>query len=107
MKIQSESACRKGVLSALMLAKAFHPELKPELLADGYPQFKVDSSEFTKDEYQAVLKVAQNLACRIARDIDLKKYEVYYDENKKKVLLKMSESFELKSQNDLIVPLSS
>lgn len=99
IKIHKESACRKGVLHGFTLAKAYHPELKPELLAGGFPQFKVDGSEFTKEDYQAVMKETHHHACAIARGIDLNNYQSDYDEHKKKINLQLPVPFELVSKN--------
>lgn len=66
IKIHNESACRKGVLHDLTLAKAYHPELDPKLLAGGFPQFKEDGSEFTKEDYVVVVKETRHHACSIA-----------------------------------------
>lgn len=50
------SACRKGIMRALALAKAYHPEMNPALLAGGFPQFNVDNTPFGKPDYARVVK---------------------------------------------------
>lgn len=108
IKIHKDSAYRKGVLRGLTLAKAYHPELRPELLAGGFPRFKVDGSEFSKEDYQAVLKETQHHACAIAQMIDLNTYQPNYDEQRRKISLQIPEPFELVSKNkDPATPSSS
>lgn len=82
----------------MTLAKSYHPELDPEMLAGGFPQFKVDGSEFTKEVYQAVVMETQHHACAIAWSIDLNTYQPDYDEHKRKISLQLPEPFELGSK---------
>lgn len=49
-------ACRKGVMRAMTLAKAYHPELDPALLAGGYPEFKANNSRFSSKDFHAIFR---------------------------------------------------
>ena len=50
------SACRRGAMSALALAKAYHPEMDPALLAGGFLEFNADDTPFTEKDFQRVIK---------------------------------------------------
>lgn len=86
------------MLRGLTLAKAYHPELDPTLLAGSFPQFKEDNSELTKEDYAAVVKATRHYACAIAREIDLSTYQPDYDENRKNINLELPIPFELVSK---------
>lgn len=75
------SACRKGAMSALALAKAYHPELDPALLADGFPELNVDDTKFTKEDFLRYVKVTRPAATKIVDDLDLTKFEVGFNED--------------------------
>src|SRR4051812_29686379 len=67
----------------LELAKAYHPGLKPELLAGGFPELKDDGSQFSKDDYSKLHKEARSAATQIADGIELTRLEAGYDEQNK------------------------
>ena len=74
------SSCRKGVMRAMTLAKAYHPEMDPALFASGYPEFKSDGSRFSSKDFRTVFKQTRQYASAIARDIDLKSFQTEYDD---------------------------
>lgn len=55
------SACHKEAMRAMALAKAYHPEMKPELLAGGFPKYKVDNTTFGQDDFVMVNRGPGNL----------------------------------------------
>src|SRR4051812_27935834 len=65
------SACRRGAMRVLALSKAYHPGLKPALLAGGFLEIKADGTPFTKEYFLKVKKEIRPVASRIADSIDL------------------------------------
>src|ERR1041385_5089284 len=85
VKLGKRSACCMGVMRGLELAKAYHPGLKPELLAAGFPEVKADNSKFTKDDHTKVRKETLSAATKIADGMDLAYLEAGYDESNKRI----------------------
>ncbi|KAI4980116.1 hypothetical protein ZWY2020_016869 [Hordeum vulgare] len=79
------SAARMGVLNTLSRCLAYAPELKTEEIVTGYPELKVNGSEFIEVDYQRTIIESRYAATQLAASLDLKKYQASYDENKKKV----------------------
>ena len=50
-KIGKKLACRLGAMRVLALSKAYHPGLKPELLAGGFPEIKANGTTFSKEDF--------------------------------------------------------
>src|SRR3954462_7270821 len=48
------STCRIGVMRGLELAKSSHPDMKPELMVDGFPELNVDGSQFSDLDYAKI-----------------------------------------------------
>src|SRR4051812_38599606 len=47
-------ACRLGVMRGLELAKSYHPDMKPEMLEDGFPEFNTDAYPFSTEDYSKI-----------------------------------------------------
>src|SRR4051812_10056089 len=84
VKLGKRSACCMGVMRGLELAKAYHPGLKPEVLATGFPEFKADNSKFTKDDHTKVRRETRSAATKIADGMDLNYLEAGYDDSNKR-----------------------
>ena len=78
------SACCMGVMCGLELARAYHPGLKSEYLAAGFPELKADGSKFSKDDYSKLHKEMHSSATMIADGMELTRLEVGYDEHNKR-----------------------
>ena len=70
------SSCRRGAMRVMALAKAYFPELKPELLARGFPQFKADGSQYGSKDFGRIDKETRQHACVIAEKLKIK--ELHY-----------------------------
>lgn len=99
------SACRKGVMCAMTLSKVYHPEMDPALLAGGYPQFKTDNTCFTSKDFQTVFKQTRQYASAIARGIDLKSFQIEYDDQNQQMDVPKPQPFALISKNKGLFPL--
>lgn len=72
-------ACRKGVMCTMALAKAYHPEMTPELLAGGFLEYKVYNTPFTPADFGNVVKETRHHATTIAHSLDLSSFQHGYD----------------------------
>lgn len=90
-----KSACRQGVMSALALAKAYHPEMNPALLAGGFPELNTDDTEFTESDYLRCVRETRPAATKIANDLDLNKFQVGYNEGGKRMSMPDPQPVEL------------
>ncbi|KAE8775319.1 hypothetical protein D1007_52189 [Hordeum vulgare] len=72
-------AC-KGVMATMRWALAYAPELKPDEIAGGFPQYKDDGSEFTEEDYVKCVKDIRPAASQLAESLDLLKYQSAYDD---------------------------
>ena len=84
VKLGKRSACCMGVMRGLELAKAYHPGLKPERLAAGFPELKADGSKFSKDDYNRVRKETHSSATMITDGMYLSALEAGYDGSNKR-----------------------
>src|SRR4051812_12206021 len=75
VKLLKRSACCMGVLCGLELAKAYHPGLKLDRLASGFPELKADESNFSKEDFIMVHKETHPFSTKIADDIELSRIE--------------------------------
>ena len=71
-------------MRGLELARPYHPGLKPELLAGGFPELKADGSPFSKDDYMKLHKETRSTATQIADGIELSRLEAGYDSQSKR-----------------------
>src|SRR3954468_24285881 len=83
-KIGKQSACRLGAMRVLALAKAYHPGLKPELLAGGFPEIKADETSFGKEDFLKVQREILLTASQIADSIYLSRLEVGFEHQGKR-----------------------
>jgi len=74
VNLAKRSACRLGVMRGLELSKAYHPDMKPELLVDGFPELKADGSDFTETDYINIVKEMRIFATKIADEVDLSEF---------------------------------
>ena len=63
----------------MALAKACHLDMKPELLAGGFKQFKVGNTPFERADFMRVTKETQHFATTIAHSLDLSSFQPGYD----------------------------
>lgn len=82
-------------MSALALAKAYHPEMDPALLAGGFPEFNADSTPFTKADFHRVIKETRPAATVIAHGLNLSGFQAGYDENNRRMDMPQPQPFEL------------
>src|SRR3954463_9627190 len=71
-------------MRVLALSKAYHPGLKPELLAGGFPEIKADGTPYTKDDFLKVQREIRPAASQIADSIDITRLEIGFDKQGKK-----------------------
>ena len=64
---------------------AYAPELKPEEITGGFPEYKDDGSEFIEEDYHRCVKESRLVATQLGASLDLSKYQATYDENNKRV----------------------
>ena len=64
---------------ALARVKAYLPELDVEQPKGGFPEFKLDGSAFTREDYAKCLLETRPLASLIADEVDLSKYHPAYN----------------------------
>ena len=58
------------------LKKAYFPELKPDLLAHGVPQFKADGSQYGSKDFGRIDKETRQHACIIVEKLKVKDLHV-------------------------------
>lgn len=91
-------------MSALALAKAYHPEMDPALPVGGFPEFKADNTPFMKADYLRVLKETRPHATAIAHSLDLSNFQVGYDSDNQRMDLTKPEPFELMPPRRQVIP---
>src|SRR3954466_14361767 len=79
------SAARTGAITALIRAKAWVPDFDPVEAAQGYPSLKEDGSDFGEDDLRAINRAVRPLACQLAEEADLSRYQAQYDNQNKRV----------------------
>ena len=84
VKLGKRSTCCMGVMCGLELSKSYHPEMKPELLEDGFPELKADRSKFSEADYINIVKETCIFATKIVDEVDLSNFEPCYDECNKR-----------------------
>ena len=67
-------------MRGLALAKAYHPQLNPVPLKNGFPQYNTDGKEFDKKCYSRVVKQTRHVATVIASKMKLTTLQYGYDE---------------------------
>src|ERR1041385_8238597 len=94
-------------MRGLALAKPYHPDMKPELLVDGFPELKADGSEFIEVDYVNIVKETRIFATKIVDEVDLSDFEPGYDDRNKRrkltppELVKFSEVLSSKTKTTL------
>ena len=84
VRLGKRSACCMGVMRGLELAKAYHPGLRLDCLAAGFPDLKADESKFSREDYAKVHKETRPFATKIADEMELNRLEAGYDEHSKR-----------------------
>ena len=72
------SAARSGVLTTLIWAKAWIPDLEPADIIKGYPGVKEDDSDFNNDDLRRLTKEMRPIASKLAEDTDLSHFKPVY-----------------------------
>ena len=80
LQIWKRSSCRAGVMRGLALAKAYHSNLDPALLMNGFPQFNSDGTEFDKKDYARARRQTRYAATIIASKMKLRDLQYGYNE---------------------------
>ena len=62
------SSCRRGAMRVMALAKAYFPELKPDLLARGFPQYNADGTQYSSKDIGRIDRETRLPACMIAKN---------------------------------------
>jgi hypothetical protein len=55
--------------------------LDPKEIAGGFPEYNDDGSVFSEADFAKCIKEMRPLACQLAQELDLKKYQPTYDSN--------------------------
>lgn len=79
------SAARSGAITALSRAKAWQSELDPNEMAGGCSELKDDGTIFEEADFARCMKEMRPLACQLAREVDLTKYQPAYDSNNARI----------------------
>lgn len=79
------SGCRKGAMRVMSLAKAHYPDLHPAKLAGGFPQFKLDNTEFGGKDLAVVSKETRYAASVIVEGLFLDKFQHGYDKKSRRI----------------------
>jgi hypothetical protein len=79
------SAARSGAMLALSRAKAFMPDMDPSEMAGGFPEFNLDGSEFSTEDYTRCMKETRVLASQLVKELDFKRYQPAYNEDNVRV----------------------
>ena len=79
------SAARAGAITALTRAKAWQAELDPEEMATRSPSLKEDGSPFDQIDFAKCVKEMRPLACKLAAETDLSRYQPTYNMENVKV----------------------
>ena len=87
-----KSAARTGAINALIRAKAWVPDFDPIEAAQGYPSLKEDGSEFGEADLRAINRDVHPLACQLAEEADLSRYQAQYDSQNKRIAAPIHES---------------
>jgi hypothetical protein len=66
-------------MRALALAKVDHPELKPELLASGLPEYVADNTLFGKSDFAKIDKETRQWGTKINEKLNLAEIHPRYD----------------------------
>jgi len=64
--------------------QSYHPGLRLDCLAAGFPDLKADESKFSREDYAKVHKETRPFATKIADEMELNRLEVGYDEHSKR-----------------------
>ena len=64
-------------------------------MSGGFPEFKIDGSEFSPTDYACYLKETRVLASQLAAELDLTKYQPAHDEENTWVSPPMFQPFDL------------
>ena len=64
-----------GAIAGLRWAKAYQTELDPKEMAGGFLQYNDDGSVFSEANFAKCVKEMRSLACQLAQELDLKKYQ--------------------------------
>ena len=74
-------AASSGATYSLSRALAYSAELDPTEMAKGFPEFKIDGSEFSENDYTSCVKAARVLSPQLVSEMKLKNYQAAYDAN--------------------------
>ena len=74
-----KAAARAGALTALILAKAWIPDLEVDDIIKGYPGVKEDGSNFDNDDLRRLTIEMRPIASKLAEDTDLSHFQPAYD----------------------------
>ena len=87
-----KSVARTGAINALIRAKAWVPDFDHVEAAQGYPSLKEDGSEFSEADLRAINREVRPLACQLAEEADLSRYQAQYDSQNKRIATPIHES---------------
>ena len=79
------SAAHAGAITTLTRAKAWQAELDPAEMATGCPSLKEDGSPLDKTDFVKCMKEIRPLACKLAEETDLSKYQAVHSMDNTKV----------------------
>jgi len=72
-------------MRVMALAKAHYPDIDPEKLAGGFPQFNLDNTEFSAKDLTAISKETRYAATVIAEELNLERFQQGYDKKGRRI----------------------
>jgi hypothetical protein len=82
-----KSVARARIGMVLAHAKAFLPKMDRSEMVGGFPQFKVDVTKFSPEDFVRCVKETQVAATQMVDELDLSKYLAGYTEENKRINL--------------------
>src|SRR5664279_2055772 len=82
------SACHQGAMRTLALAFAYNPEMKPDQLVGGFPEYNADNNKFDESDFCQVEKATRPFACQIDESMDLSHFQFGYNARNRRIVTK-------------------
>lgn len=82
-------------MSVLALAKAYHLEMDPTLLAGGFPKLNTNDTPFMKADFQHCVRETGPASTTIAHGLDLIGFQIGFNESGQRMDMPQPKPFEL------------
>lgn len=76
-----KSAAHSAAMLSLSRAKAYSADIDLAELAGGFPEYNTDDGVFSTKDYARLMKETRVIATKLTEELDLKRYQVGYDED--------------------------